>query len=246
MIAFTMNRSVQILSIVFMLALASAVSAQISVPCGIVDIDGPSNADAGAPLVFKAKVTNTSNPQFKWNVSVGTIIKGQGTYEITVDTTGLDGLEVMVSVELTGAPLGCKRSTSKTTQITPPDRTRCAFDSYGDIDFEDEKARLDSFAIQISNDPQSSGLIQMYAGQKTFEREAAYRLDRAKSYLVNVRGIDSSRIIAVDCGFSREVTATLWVVPLGADVPECETTGQIPFSEVKFTKPRPKSAKKRR
>ena len=35
-----------------------------------------------------------------------------------------------------------------------------------DIKFEDEKARLDNFAIQLMNDPHSSGLILMVAGQK--------------------------------------------------------------------------------
>jgi hypothetical protein len=135
---------------------------------------------------------------------------------------------------------------SAQTPVAVPALPRCAFDSYGDIDFEDEKARLDSFAIQITNDPQSRGLIQMYAGQKTFVRKATDRLDRAKSYLVDFRGIDSSRIVTVDCGFSRELTATLWVVPPGATIPECNTAGQIPLSEVKFTKPRPRSSKKRR
>ena len=244
-----MNRSLPILLITFMLTLASAVSAQIPVTCGIVDIDGPSKVDPGTPIVFKVRVTgmlHTSKPEFKWNVSVGTIIKGQGTDEIPVDTAGLGGLDLSVMVELIDAPLGCRSSASRTTQFTLPPRTRCSFDEYGDIEFEGEKARLDNFAIQISNDPQSSGLILMYAGQKTFRREVAYRLDRARSYLVIVRGIDSNRIVTVDCGFIKELATTLWVVPREATFPECNTVSQIPLSEVKFTKPPPKSSKKRR
>ena len=228
-----MNRSIQILSIVFMLALASAVSAQISEPCGIVEIDGPSNVDVGARLVFKVKVTNTSNPEFKWDVSVGTIIKGQGTDEIEVDTAGLGGLNVTAKVELIGAPSGCKNSASSTTPVIIS-KFFCglAFDQYGDIKFEDEKARLDNFAIQISSDPHSSGLILMYAGQKTFKREAAYRLGRARTYLVNVREIDSSRLVTVDCGFNQDLTLKLWIVPQGARFPECDSVGQILLSEV--------------
>jgi hypothetical protein len=242
-----MNRSIQILSIAFMLALASAVSAQISVPCGIVEIDGPSNADAGAPLVFKVKVTNTSNPEFKWNVSVGVIIKGQGTDEITVDSAGLSGQTVTATVELIGAPSGCKNSASTTTPVIISDFfCGLAFDQYGDIRFEDEKARLDNFAIQISSDPHSSGLIQMYAGQETFKREASYRLGRARAYLVNFRKIDSGRLVTVDCGFTQDLTLKLSIVPQEATFPECDPIGQIPLSEVKFTKPRPKPRKKRR
>src|SRR6185503_10264920 len=157
-----MNRSIHILSVSFMLALASAVSAQSSVTCGIVNIDGPADVlESGTPLVFKAKVTNISNPNFKWNVSVGTITKGQDTDEITVDSTGLAGQEMTATVELIGARLGCNRSASRTAQFKLPLPTQCAFDSYGDIKLEDEKARLDNFAIQIFNVEGSIGLIQM-------------------------------------------------------------------------------------
>ena len=240
-----MKRAIQIFSISFMLMFASAVSAQTPVTCGIVDIDGPT-VDPGKPLVFKVKLLQTSKQEFKWSISAGTIIKGQGTDEITVDTAGLAGQEVTATAELIGAPAGCKNVASITAGVNPPPPTRCAFDSYGDIKFEDEQARLDNFAIQISNYPGSSGLILMSAGQKTFKREAADRLDRARSYLVDFRGIDSSRIVTVDCGFTTDLTATLWVVPAGASFPECNTVGQIPLSEVKFTKPRPKSSKKPR
>ena len=110
-----MNRWLQILSISFMLTLASVVSAQV--PCGIVDIDGPAYAPSEEPVVLKVKVSNTSKPEFKWSVSAGTIVKGQGTDEITVDTNGLVSTDVIATVELTGAPPGCKNSASKTTQL---------------------------------------------------------------------------------------------------------------------------------
>lgn len=229
-----------------MLALASAVSAQ-SPRCGIVEIDGPSIGEPGQSLVFKVKVTDTSNPHFKWNVSAGTIIKGQGTDEITVDSTGLAGQEVTATVELVGAPVGCRSSASMTTQLTPvPIICNLPFDAYGDIKFEDEKARLDNFAIQILTFPESSGLILMTAGQRTFKREAAYRLNRARQYLVGFRRVDSTRIVTIDCGFTQELTARLWVVPPGATPPDCSFLEPIPLAEVKFTKPRPKSLKKRR
>ena len=242
-----MNGWIQLLAITFMLALASVVSAQDPVPCGIVDIDGPATVEVGAPVVLKAKVSNTSNPEFKWSVSAGMIIKGQGTDEITVDTAGLGGVKLIATVELIGAPVACKASASRTTEVNISNFfCGLALDQYGDLKFEDEKARLDNFAIQLFNDRHSRGLIQIYVGQETFKREAAYRLDRAKTYLVNVRGADSSRIVTLDCGFSRDLTTILRLVPNDATIPECDTYAQIPLSEVKFTKPRPRSSKKRR
>ena len=241
-----MSRSIQILSFVLLLTFASVVSAQTPATCGIVEIDGPSEVDPGKPLFFKVKLLQISKPEIKWSVSAGTIVGGQGTEAISVDTVGLAGQRVTATVELIGAPSGCNNSASKSTGVAPPPLHRCALDSYGDIDFENEKARLDNFAIQVLNTQGSGGLIQMSAGQVTFKGEAAYRLDRAKSYLVGFRKIDPSRIITADCGFTTELTTTLWVVPPGATLPECNIFGQIPPSEVKFTKPRPKSSKKRR
>src|SRR5215216_5713806 len=185
----SMDRSIQILSAFVLLTLASVIRAQTPLTCGIVGIDGPAQVDPGTLVVFKAKITgilHTTKPEFKWKLSAGTITTGQGTDEIMVDTAGLGGLEVIVTAELSGAPLGCNGSASRTTQVQSPG-ILCGFrfDEYGDIKFKDEKARLDNFAIQLSNERLASGYILMSAGQKTFENEAVERLERAKSYLVN-------------------------------------------------------------
>ena len=244
-----MNRSIQILSVVLLLTLASVVSAQTPLTCGLLDVDGPSQVAAGTPLVLKAKITgisHTTTPEFKWKLSAGTITSGQGTAEITIDTGGLGGLEVLATVELSGIPLGCNGSASKITQV----QVVCIlsglrFDEYGDIKFKDEKARLDNFAIQLTNQPLSIGYIFMAAGQKTFENEATERLDRAKSYLVDVREIDPNRVVTVDCGFAPDLIIKLYIATLGSTPPECSNAVEIPFSEVKFTKPRPRASKKR-
>jgi len=241
-----MGRSIQILSVFLLLTLASAISAQTPLTCGIEDVDGPSEVDAGMPLRFKAKISGMSHiarPEFKWYVSAGTIMVGQGTDEITVDTTGLGGVVLTATVELSGAPLGCKGPASSTTQVKKSFVCSLAFDQYGDIKFEDEKARLDNFAIQVSNLELSTGYILMSAGKETFEKEVAEHLARVQSYLVDFREIDRNRIVTVDCGFSQDLTIHLYIVPPGTPIPACSNS-EVPFSEVKFTKPRPKSSKK--
>jgi hypothetical protein len=244
-----MVRSFQILSFVSLLLLASVIRAQSPLtPCATVVVAGPSEVEPGMALVFNATIsgpTHTTKPEFKWTVSAGTITSGQGTDVITVDTAGLGGQEVRATAELTGAPSGCKASASITTKVKSIIICGLPFDQYGDIKFEDEKARLDNFAIQITNEPLSTGQIIMYAGRETFKNEAAERLDRAKSYIVDVRGLDRNRIITTDCGFSEELRVTLMVVPTGVNPLTCDSSSTIPFSEVKFTKPRPKSSKKR-
>ena len=60
---------------------------------------------------------------------------------------------------------------STTTQLEPPAFV-CGlrFDEYGDLKFEDEKARQDNFAIQLSNEQLATGYIFMAAGQETFSK----------------------------------------------------------------------------
>ena len=219
-------------------SLDAAVNAEIdSYSCGLFVARFSFTRIAG-----KLHTTNVN-----WSVSAGTITMGQGTDEITVDTVGLSDLELTATAELSGAALGCNVSASRTTHVElVPFVCIFRFDEYGDIKFEDEKARLDNFAIQLSNEPLASGYILMSAGKETFENEAKQRLDRAKSYLVKVRHIDPNRIVTVDCGFTTDLTITLRIAPPGATPPVCSNSVEIPLSEIGFTKPRPKASKKRR
>ena len=64
------------------------------------------------------------------------------------------------------------------------------FDEFGDINCEDEMARLDNFAIQLQQEPSWRGYIIFYGGRRFRGRlprvgEAAARAGRMKPYLVN-------------------------------------------------------------
>lgn len=243
-----MVRTIYILAFVLLLALASVAAAQT--PCASIEVSGPTEVDPGAPVEFKVTVTgtiHTTKPEFKWTVSAGTITSGQGTGEISVDTTGLGGQEIIATVELSGAPPGCKASSSKPTQVkNVPFACGLPFDQYRDIAYEDEQARLDNFAIQLANDPQSTGYIFMFAGKVTYKNESAERLARAKSWLVDVRDTDRNRVVTIDCGYAEDLRILLIIAPLGADPPVCSWYESTPVIDIKFTKPRPKSSKRRR
>ena len=94
-----------------------------------------------------------------------------------------------------------------------------ALDSFGDIRFEDEKARLDNFAIQISNEKSAHGFIIVYGPRKATINRAQRRANRAKNYMAKVRGIESKRLYAVDGGYSDQLEIKLYVAPAGAEPP---------------------------
>ena len=196
-------------------------------PCPTVSVSCPSDVEAGQPITFTASVageTGGATPTFNWSVSAGTISSGQGTSTITVDTTGVGGQSVTASVTVGGLDPSCNATASCTTGVKPPPRQPTKFDEYGNIRFNDEKARLDNYAIQLQNDPGSSGVIIVYG---SCAGEAQQRGDRAKDYLVNTRGIEAGRITVVDGGCRSDLTVQLWIVPAGATAPAADTTNVI-------------------
>jgi hypothetical protein len=97
-------------------------------------------------------------------------------------------------------------------------------DEYPNIRFNDEKARLDNFAIELQRDPTAQGYIIGYGGRICHLGEAIARANRARDYMVNTRRIDSSRITTRDGGYRTVVGAELYLRPLGASAPAASPT----------------------
>jgi len=106
------------------------------------------------------------------------------------------------------------------------------FDEFGDIRCEDEMARLDNFAIQLLQEPQSEGVIIFYGG-KTFRGrlpkrgEAEARAARLKPYLVQRRGIPANRIVVINGGYTPEWHVRFSIVPPGLSMPTGDSSSVI-------------------
>jgi hypothetical protein len=94
------------------------------------------------------------------------------------------------------------------------------FDEYSDLSSEDEKARLDNFAIYLQKDkPTFKGYIIVYSGQKTRSGETEARAKGAKDYLVKVRGIEAARIVTMDGGCRDRLEVELYALPSSMSPP---------------------------
>jgi len=196
-------------------------------PCPQVSVSCPTDVEANQPITFTASVTGGPEGAtwtYNWSVSAGTISSGQGTSTITVDTNGIGGQSVTATVNIGGADPSCNNSASCTTAVKPPIAPPRKFDEYGNIRFNDEKARLDNYAIQLQNEPGSTATIIVYG---SCAGEAQQRGDRAKDYLVNTRGIEAGRITVVDGGCRAELKVQLWIVPQGATAPAADEPGAV-------------------
>jgi hypothetical protein len=195
--------------------------------CGTVSASGSDSGDENTPITFHATYnqgTPTVSPTYNWSVSAGTISSGQSTDTITVDTKGTAGLTITATVEVGGLDPSCPRTASASTPIKPRPPLARKFDEYGNIRFNDEKARLDNFAIQLQNEPTAQGYI---IGYGSCDAEGQTRANRAKDYLVNTRGIDGGRLMVVDGGCLPELLVQLWVAPQGAMAPTGDATGVV-------------------
>jgi hypothetical protein len=195
--------------------------------CPTVNVTCPSEVEDGAPVTYTATVnggTPAVSPTYNWTVSAGTISSGQGTSSITVDTKGTGGQTITATVELGGIDPTCGRTASCSTPVKGQPPVARKFDEYGNIRFNDEKARLDNFAIQLQNEPAAQGYI---IGYGSCDAEGQTRANRAKDYLVNTRGIDAGRLVVVDGGCMPELKVELWVVPSGATPPAASTDGAV-------------------
>jgi hypothetical protein len=88
-------------------------------------------------------------------------------------------------------------------------------DKYGNIGWEDEKVRLDNFAIQLMNDPNLIGYYYVIVGKESCRGEGQARAVRAKNYLTKVRHVDWARIIWRDIGYGDDFLVSIWLSQRG-------------------------------
>lgn len=184
-------------------------------------------------------------PKMSWSVSEGTIVAGQGTDTLVVRFDNYCE-SMTITLEVEGSSPRCVETLSCTTITDCCSRPIARkFDEFGDINCEDEMARLDMFANELNNNPGASGYVMFYGGRKYHGRkarrgESEARASRIVKYLVTTRGLEPGRIASINGGFREDWRAELWLAPLGARAPS--PTPTINANEIKFRTGKVKSS----
>jgi hypothetical protein len=190
--------------------------------CPAIEITCPPTVAIDQPITFSSNYTGgvpaNVTPVYNWSVSAGTIIEGQGTSSIKVDTTGLAGQSVTATLSMGGYNLECSASCS--VGIPLPIPTNRKFDEFPDIQRNDEKARLDNFAIELQNDPTATAYVIVYPGKTSKRGDVQHHSSRIIEYLVHSRGIDERRIVTLVGTTRDQLLVQLWVSPAGATPPK--------------------------
>jgi hypothetical protein len=198
-----------------------------------INISAPSQVSEGEVITYTTDVAYSGKLplRYAWSVSPANarILSGAGTPTITVDSTGLDGQRINVSVVVDdgSSDAACRQSVQASTLVPPlPPRENPAkqFDVCCSCSFDDQKARLDNLAVELQNDPSTTAYIISYGGRNSRSGQADKLGSRARDYIVTARGVDSSRIVVMNGGLREEDCVELWVVPAGAQPPQAKPT----------------------
>lgn len=189
--------------------------------CPAIEIVCPTDIAMGQPITFTSRLTGgvpaNTNAVYNWTVSAGTIIQGQGTETIKVDTAGLGGQTVRASLSVGGYNLECAADCGVAVPL--PKLSNKKFDEFPDISRNDEKARLDNYGIELQNDPTATAYVIVYPGRFGKKGEVQHHASRIVDYLVNSRGLDKSRIVTLVGPARDNLFVELWITPQGATPP---------------------------
>lgn len=94
---------------------------------------------------------------------------------------------------------------------TPP------FDYFSGKTFEDTLARLDNFAIQLTQSPEWKGYVVVYAGKRMSLAMVRKYSQGWKDYLIKRRGIPSDKVVMIDGGYRDDLSVELYL--FGGDTP---------------------------
>jgi hypothetical protein len=175
----------------------------------------------GTPMKFVATVsgkTENLTLEYVWKVSAGTIVSGQGTCSITVDTTGLaGGTNVTAEVTVKGLPECCPNTASETRSIAPKIEGR-PLDQFGKLPDDEVKARMDALFRELANDPTAQGYIINYGTDKELDARER-QIQKAIAFLK----YDASRVNMIRGGANQNglgVWTKMYVIPAGAEIPQ--------------------------
>lgn len=163
------------------------------------------NPDEGEVVTFTATVTDPdSGPgpvTYEWNTTAGSLTRISEN-QVSIDTTGLGGQTITVSVTTGDGDPNCTRTERVTVNVVPPPPVAMP-EAFTPCVFRRNNARVDNICKQILDDiatrMQGDPTLQLVIDghSDTGERAgiALARAENVRDYIVNERGVDSNRIV---------------------------------------------------
>lgn len=182
-----------------------------SVSCSISG--GGGEVKPGERVTLRASGSGGGTLTYSWSTTGGTLSSTSGS-EVTLDTTGVQGTSITVTVNVatdaTHCGEACPGSSCTTTVpvgvIPPPvvhPMVPCGpiFFPFNSARINNEhKACLDDIALRLQQDPRASVVIDGHRDSSERVGISLTRANNARDYLVNEKGVDAARITVRNFG----------------------------------------------
>ncbi|HEY0462241.1 MAG TPA: hypothetical protein VGC97_24115 [Pyrinomonadaceae bacterium] len=194
--------------------------------CPKIEVVGGGVLQPGELMSFSAKVSGElikQNLAYEWKVSTGTILSGQGTNSIAVDTARLSSETITAEVKIKGLPENCVNKASETGSVYPNIPIE-KLDAFGKLTDNFVKARIDVLYAELGNDPQGRGYIINYGTDKEIENRKR-QIQKAIAF----RKYDSKRVILIRGGANpngpgvrdgQGVWTRIYIIAPGGRIPQ--------------------------
>ncbi len=186
------------------------------------DKDKTINFSAGTSYNSKA------GELFQWKVSVGEIITGQGTNNITVDLRNVSDKHITASAESDDLPYSCPKLGYTIADLA---NKPLQIDSAVRYNYSDLSARMDALRVALGNDPIAKGYIIVYANR---DRGAAdmERAIRSVQRIFAFLALDPNRYTIVRGGYRDYDTVDTWLLQPGDTPPQPTPTVDSRFINI--------------
>ncbi len=179
-------------------------------------------------------VGNGLNGEYKyfWTLSAGPVSRGQGTPRIEISTDGMPSTNITATVKVSGLPKQCADTLSDTFAVQRHVCGLC-YEEFNSLGADEIRGRLDNLFVELQNDPESEGLIQLFLRKKD-SHAAKVRLVKLYFNHILFRKMDLTKITFAFVESKDDFqNIRLHRIPRGADMPMENGSTVIPAEYLK-------------
>ncbi len=156
-------------------------------PCPTISVTGPSGIPTpDEPITFTAEISEEAKKfktEYKWTVTNGEIIEGQGTTVIKVLWKEMCEKSLSAEFKVIGLPKNCISVASERAATVCPPSSKLV-DEFSESISQIDKARLDNLFVEIQNDPSAVAYIFERFERKTSQNVIERKIQKITDYLI--------------------------------------------------------------
>ncbi len=191
-----------------------------TVNCPTANVRGGGIPKFGEITYFTTDVSGISSENliYNWKVTVGKIIKGQGTSVIEVQVPDYWSDNLMAEVEIEGFPEGCSNKYVEMAVIVDSPKPYL-IERFSSQATRIDKAQLDNLISELQNNPSATAYIIEYFARNTPQKVINQKIRKIWNYLINVKKQDKEKFKILISSLDENMTV-FWIIPNGAEFPK--------------------------